>query len=326
MKLVLLPSVFLCAFALCASSPAYSQDVQVREEAVRLLEKADAISTAPNLPNFERTDTFRVYSSDSIQEGSFSRIVIQGAGRRDEYTLGDDHLVNVFTRGQLAVAGTARVVPPAMMRLLRLTPIELVSFDHEDVIHSITNRQVDGRPARCIQFDTIGGNKTDSNELCVDSANGTLVSESLQGGLVENSDFFPFAGALIPGMIRYSEAGVLKMEITQTMTELTDATPNVLAAPPNAQIRKMCTTYRRHFGISMPQPKPGNGGEEAEIMVRGIVGVDGRVGDAIIQSSERPDLNAEALSLIQQWIFTPALCNGVPRTAEASFALHFEGR
>jgi TonB family protein len=326
MKLVLLPSAVLCAFVLCALSPAYGQDPQLREEAVRLLEKADAISTSPKLPNLERTDTFRVYGSDSIQEGSFSRVVIQGTGRRDEYTLGGDHLVNVFTREQLAVAGTVQVLPAAMIRLLQLTPIDRVRFDHEDVIHSITNREVDGRPARCIQFDTIGGNKTDSNELCVDSVNGTLVAENLRGTLIENSDFFAFAGALMPGKIRYSEAGVLKMEITQTMTELTDATPNLLAAPPNAQIRKMCTTYRRAFGVSMPQPKPGNGGGEAEIMVRGIIGADGRVRDAIIQSSERPDLNAEALSLIRQWVFTPALCNGAPNALEASFALHFEGR
>jgi hypothetical protein len=326
MKPTLLLVALLSTVMICLATPVYSQDVQLREEAVRLLEKADAVSTSPKLPNLERTDTFRVYGSDSIQEGNFSRIVIQGTGVRDEYTLGDDHLVNVFTRGQRAVAGTARVVPPTMMTLLRITPIDRVRFDHEDVIHSITNREVGGHPARCIQFDTIGGHRTDSNEICVDSANGTLVSENLRGALIENSDFFPFAGALIPGKIRYSEAGVLKMEITQTMTELTDATPNVLAAPPNALIRKRCTTYRRPFGVSIPQPKPGNDGGEAEIIVRGVIGVDGRVRDAIIQSSERPDLNTEALGLIQHWVFTPALCNGVPNTTEASFALHFEGR
>ena len=74
--------------------------------------------------------------------------------------------------------------------------------------------------------------KTESNELCVDSANGTLLSEKLGNDFIENGDFFPFAGALFPGTISYSDAGVLKMQVTQTMTALTDATPNVLAAPP----------------------------------------------------------------------------------------------
>jgi hypothetical protein len=117
------------------------------------------------------------------------------------------------------------------------------SASHEDVIHSIANREVGGRPARCIEFDTAAGEKTESNELCVDSAHGTLLSEKLGNDFIENGDFFPFAGALFPGTISYSEAGVLKTQVTQTMTALTDATPNVLAAPPDAQIRKACTTY-----------------------------------------------------------------------------------
>jgi outer membrane biosynthesis protein TonB len=61
-------------------------------------------------------------------------------------------------------------------------------------------------------------------------------------------------------------------------------------------------------------------------MVRGMIWGDGRVHDAIVQSSERPDLNAEARSLIQQWVFTPAFCNGAPHRTEASFELHFQGR
>jgi TonB family protein len=160
----------------------------------------------------------------------------------------------------------------------------------------------------------------------VDPANGTLVFEKLGDELIENSDFFPFAGALIPAKISYSYSGVPKLEILQTMTVLTDATADVLAAPPNAQIRQLCTTYRRPLGQSMPQPKPGNGGGESDVVVRGLIGTDGRVHDAVVQSSERPDLNAEALSLIAQWVFTPGMCNGSPNQNEASFVLHFQGR
>ena len=76
----------------------------------------------------------------------------------------------------------------------------------------------------------------------------------------------------------------------------------------------------------MPQPKPGNGGTDIEVVVRGIIAGDGRVHDAVVQSSERPDLNAEALDLIHQWVFTPALCDGKPNVTEASFTLHFQGR
>ena len=54
----------------------------------------------------------------------------------------------------------------------------------------------------------------------------------------------------MPGKITHSVGGV-RTEITQTMTPLTDAGPNVLAAPENAQMHGLCTTYRRPFGVSM---------------------------------------------------------------------------
>jgi TonB family protein len=322
MKPVLTLLAIILACDIC-----FAEDPQLRQEAVRLLERANALSLAPNLPNLERTVTFRVFNSGSAdQEGTFTRVVVQGTGRRDETTFGDYHVINVWASGHLATTRTKELAPPDVVTVMRLTPILLVRFDHEDVIQAITERQVGGRSLRCIDFDTVAGQKTANNELCIDEGNGTLVSEKLGEELIENTDFFPFAGALIPGNISYSYSGVPKIEIAQTMTELTDATPNVLAAPPNAQIRRFCTTYRRPLGESMPQPKPGNGGEDFDVVVRGIIGADGKVHDAVVQSSERPDVNSEALGLIQQWAFMPGLCNGRPNPTEASFTLHFQAR
>jgi hypothetical protein len=310
-----------------ASVLSFSQDIRVREEAVLLLEKANAASTGVRLPNLERIDTFRVFGSDpAIKEGTFTRVVIQGTGRREETTFGDYHVIDVFTDKGLATVRTRELAPPEVRTLMRLTPIYHVRFDHEDVIHSITSRDVNGRPARCIEFDTIAGQKTQANEICLDAANGAIVLQKLGDELIENSDFFSFAGALLPGRINYSFAGAPKMEITQTMAALTDATPNVLVAPPNAQMRQFCKTFRRPFGEFMPQPKPGNGATDVDVVVRGMILQDGRIHDAVVQSSERPDLNAEALDVIHQWVFTPGLCNGQPGTFEAIYMLHFQGR
>src|SRR5262249_6136653 len=161
----------------------------------------------------------------------FTRVVVQGTGRRDEYSFGDFHLLNVWTQKQVAVVGGPHLVPPELVNVLRITPIWLVHFNGEDVIHAITEGKVNGITARCILFDTVKGERTDNNELCVDAANGTLVLERLGGEVVENSEFFPFASALMPGKISYSFAGVRTIEITQTMAPLTDADPNVLVAP-----------------------------------------------------------------------------------------------
>lgn len=46
----------------------------------------------------------------------------------------------------------------------------------------------------------------------------------------------------------------------------------------------------------------------------------------MVVSSERPDLFEEALSLIQQWTFTPGVCDGKPNSEEVIVTLHFHGR
>jgi TonB family protein len=76
----------------------------------------------------------------------------------------------------------------------------------------------------------------------------------------------------------------------------------------------------------MPQPKPGNAGHDTDILVRGMVGVDGKIHDPVVQASDRADLNAEALQIVGQWEFTPAMCNGLANTMQVDIVLHFRGR
>jgi Gram-negative bacterial TonB protein C-terminal len=303
------------------------QDVSVREEAVSLIERAHAASLPPSFPNYEYTATFRVLdTSSAAQEGSYTRVAVQGAGIREEITFGDYHVVNVYANGTLATNRTTPLVPAEINMVKHLTPINLVRFDDKDVIRSIDAKELDGRTVRCIEFDTIAGQTDQQNELCVDAAMGTLVSEKLGDDLIENSDFFPFAGALFPAKIKYSHSGVQKLEISQSMTALTDAPANVLAVPPDARILQRCVTYRRPIGQSMPQPQAGNGRVSTDIFLRGMIGTDGRIHGAVVQSSDRNDLNEEALNIIHEWIFMPAECNGHPNQTEASFVLHFQGR
>jgi TonB family protein len=100
----------------------------------------------------------------------------------------------------------------------------------------------------------------------------------------------------------------------------------VLVPPPDVRILQLCTTYRRAIGQSMPQPKPGNRSSDAEVVVRGIIGEDGKLHNALVQHSERPDLNSEALNVAAQWVFLPAMCNGKPNPSEATLVLHFRDR
>jgi hypothetical protein len=304
-----------------------AQDPELRREAIQLLERANRVSLSPKLPNLERVDTFRVFESSSgSQEGTFTRVVVQGTGKREESRFGEYHSLDIWSDGHLATVRTSELAPPEMDTVIQLTPIYLVRFADDDVIHAIVDKATGGKKIRCIEFDTIRGQKIEDNEICVDPSNGTLVLEKIGNDLIENSEFFPFAGALLPARIAYSFAGGRKMEISQSMTELTDTSENVLAAPPEAKVYDFCKTYRRPIGTSMPQPKAGAGGRNVDVVIRGIISTDGKVHEAVVQTAERPDLGAEALALVQQWVFTPAMCDGNPNTEEAAFIVHFHGR
>jgi Gram-negative bacterial TonB protein C-terminal len=312
---------------LVSATTASAQEPEVRRQAVELMERATAASVAATLPNLERIDTFRALDAPrGTREGKFTRVVVQGVGKREESSFGDYHLVQIWTNGHLARAGSGEIAPPEIETVYNITPIRIPRFDGEDVIHRIVTKAVAGKNARCIEFDTITGQKIENNEFCLDPANNALILSKTGDELVENSDFFLFAGQLIPSKITYTFAGVRKLEISQTMTELKESTENVLTAPPDAQILAFCKRYRRPIGVSMPQPKAGNGGRDIDVAIRGIIGTDGKIHEAVVQSSERADLGEEALSLVQQWVFTPGICDGSPNTTESIFMVHFHGR
>jgi hypothetical protein len=310
------------------SSESAAQDPNVRAQAVELLEKANGISLSPQMPNVKRTDEFQVLDTSSpVREGMFTREVIQGAGRREEMAFGDFHAVDVWTPSGLKDVRTSEIRPAEVTTVMRFTPVWRVMFADDDVIRSIVDKAGEGeQKLRCIEFDTIRGQRTDNNEICVDAATGALARQKIGSQLVEYSEFFSFAGALLPGKIFYSSDGVRKLEIAQTMVELKDSADSVLGAPPNADVRPWCTTYKRAIGERMPQPKEGNSGGNVDVVIRGMIGRDGRVHQAVVQSAERPDLGAEALTLVQQWVFSPAVCDGRPSTEEATLVMHFQRR
>lgn len=75
-----------------------------------------------------------------------------------------------------------------------------------------------------------------------------------------------------------------------------------------------------------PTPAKGTGQSNVDVIVRGVVEADGRLHRTLIDRSDRPDLNAEALDAVAQWTFTPALCDGRPNATMVTVAVHFFGR
>lgn len=319
-----LASAILIAFV---GGDCAAQVVQLRQEAETLLERADFLSSPRHFHSYEQAITFRSFSAEGVRQGRFSSVVQGPRSYRDEYEFGDFRLLVVVNGTMVADLGDRARAPVEVRRMTRLNHPYTARFDESDIIRSIQDSQVNGRPARCIEFDTVRGEKTSANELCIDKEYGALARVHANDETITNSDFFPYRGTYFPSHIVY-EQNDLRMELEQTKIETVGPfDPDLLTPPPNARILgHVCTVYRRPFGRFMPQPKPGQGGANVDVMVHGTVRIDGTVRDASIDVSERADLNAEALQLFGSWRFAPATCDGTPLEIPAEITLHFQNR
>ena len=306
----------------------HAEDPALRQAAVQLLEKANAVSTIAVHPNLEQTVTFRSFDLAESGEGQFHRTWAGKDGHRDDTRFGTYYLLNIWLPDQLIVKGEGPQTPGVVLRMKKSIPIRLVMFDHEDIIRSITDAGIGGRPASCIDFDTVFGGKTQANQICVDKQLGVLLRFRDGSDTYENSEFFAFAGAYLPGRIDISHNGQPLLEVHQKFTPIEGAIdPAIFEPPAGAEIRSKCKESRRAFGVTMPQPPAGNNGTETiDVKLHGFVGRDGRVINPYVVESDRPDLNAEAVKLVSTWTYTPGLCDGRPNVQQFTFVVHFQGR
>jgi hypothetical protein len=209
-----------------------AEDVKLREQAVHLLEHANAVSLPGGIPNYEHVVSFRVYDLDgTAKEGTFSHAAVGATGYREEETLGDYHAVSVRSGDRISsTAGWHE--PPELREVREQLPVQLGRFDKEDVIRSIENSSVLGRPAKCIQFDTHFGSTLQANQICMDAERGAVLRWQVGDELIENSDYFAFANLWEPAHIRRMVRGTLRLEIEQQLT-VTQGTvdPNFFTPP-----------------------------------------------------------------------------------------------
>lgn len=309
-----------------STAVSFAQDVQLREKAVTLLEHANSISVPHEFAPYDQVITFQSFTSAGTQRGQFTSVVQGPRSYRDEYQFGDFDLLVVVNGSLIADVGDRAKAPLEVRRMTRLNRPYTARFDQSDIIRSIQDSEINGRPAHCIEFDTVVGEKNDANELCIDAQLGVVLRTRANSEIITNSDFFAYRDTYLPAHITYEQTG-LRMELQQLKKEIEGSVnPDFLTPPPNALVGNVCTTYRRPFGQVMTQPKPGNGSEKVDVMLHGTVRTDGGIRSISIDRSDRPDLNEEAIKLFSRWQFSPAICDGVPLEVPADVTLHFVGR
>jgi len=306
-----------------------AEDVKLREQAVHLLEMANAASLPGALSSYDQVVSFRWHENDgSVKEGTFTRVWENPGNHRDEITMGDYHLVMVISGNRISSIASGPM-PPEVRELRKRLPVYLGRFDKEDVIRSVDEASVLGRAAKCISFNTQFGNTLQANQICVDAERNTLLRWQVGDELIENADYFPIAGLWEPGHIRRFMKGVLLLEVEQHMAAIQGPVDPNFFSPPSRHWDELyeCKNKRRPVGVSTPMPPAGNAGTgNIDVIVHGNIRENGSVQDAEIEFSPRPDLNDEALKLVSTWKFFPLLCSDKAVTLEGDMVVHFQDR
>jgi Gram-negative bacterial TonB protein C-terminal len=318
---------FLSALLLSCGIQSAAQDLSVRVEAVRLMEHANAVSRPTHrIRNHKEEITFRAYHLDGTTMDGRADNIIAGDIERFETTLGDYHMISIHYPDKI-VQNEAPPTPAEALELEKLTPLLIGRFDKSDVIHSITPATLNGRPAKCVQFETINGRtEQPANEICFDNELGTLVRWNVAEDLIEDTDYVSFEGVLMPRTIRHYINGKLRMEVKQEFSVIEDPIDWAALTPPDAHPLRMCYDYKPPVIQSTPQPADAGPGPWYDVKVYGAIGPDGRVQQATVLPAGRPDLEKRAIEIVSSWVFSPPLCNGKPTIIGTDMVVHFAPR
>ncbi len=319
----------LCAVAAhgqaASMSPGILEDPALRAEAVRLLERANLVSTPGTWPPNEMRLHFRFGSPAPgfPAEGEYVSSVGGPGLRRQQWDYGPYHFTQVRNGQRLRLDQAAVSAPPQLQLLNEVAPVYLVRFDDKDIIRAITTPS---EGVRCIAFDTLSGDRLESNEICVDEPHGWLLSIRSGDVVTRNSSFFPFGRSFLPGHIERWRGNDMLIAVDESVELKNDYPADFFEVPADTKAY-LCPDFRRAFEISTPQPPAANRSLDiTDIRLTGVIGMDGRVSNLKPIETSRPDLNDEAIKLVSTWTYEPAQCRGAPAVWGTTFTVHFKGR
>ena len=304
-----------------------AEDPQLRAEAVRLMERAVMLTT-PVWPANEEFFNFRVLhpAAGEAAEGSIKIGVRTRVNKRWEFIYGTYKFIRVQDGSEVATYRSENAEPAALTSVRKLLPAFHGQFERADVIRRISDATVDGRPARCIDFDTLKGDQQQSGQVCVDAQSGFLLSVRQGDETIRQSAYFRFNNASLPGHIERWMGNEKLVEIDSRVVVRTEYPPEYFDYPPDAKIGHGCREFHRAFADRTPQPEPKTQSNEAvTVRLHGRVGKDGKPAALKVLDAARPDLAEEALRVVSGWTFHPAMCEYQPATEERDFEVTFKG-
>lgn len=308
---------------------AAAEDLQLRTQAVQLMDRARAASVIRGGPYYLRTEASFVATRDGggLTSGTLIRTRGMNGSLRMDVTFGEWQASMVFADSQIGKVGPWDFPPYAVRKLLGLVPYSVGQFDNQDVIRTIRDGGAGGQAATCVDYDTIRGESRTSNTICVSKADGTLLEERDRGRVFEYSKYADVVGAKYPQHIDYSEESGFHFSGDLTMTKLDSLSDDTFAIPSGAQSGALCKTVTLPTPLSTPQPAA-KGGVDApvvNVVVRVFLTAAGTVIEPHVAKPTTPELDAAAVKLVQTWTFDPATCDGKPNGVPWDLVVHFQG-
>jgi hypothetical protein len=226
------------------------EDPKLRAEAIALLERANRVSTPAVWPPNEMTLRFRVPdpATGESSEGVYVSSVGGPGLRRQEWRYGEYQPVQIRNGQRVSVTQNNTPKPGILELLPKVTPVYLVRFDQQDIIRSIVDGPGD---VRCIHFETVFGDRSQSSEICLASREGWLLSIRQGDEMTRNSNFFAFAGAFLPGHIERWLGSRKAIEIDEAVIPKSDYPPDFFSVPEMAS-GFICQNFRRAYAESTP--------------------------------------------------------------------------
>ena len=326
--------VIAASFANCQTATLRTEipqeDPKIRANAVLLQEQAVQASTPPSWTDVVIDTKFHLGNPLPGEAADGEHILTVSPWwklRRHEWIYGSVHSILVRNGDLFTRLVSEGQLPPFAGFIENNTPIDLVRFNQQDVIHSITQRPND---SECIQFDSVFGDREQAGEICVDRQRHWMVSKKLGDVLTLYSRFVPFNNAYVPEHVERWVAGVPQIVFEQSVQPRTDFPADYFYVPENATIRAMdaaCKEFRFPHPLDAPQPEPVSSAPTVtEIQLQGLVGANGHTSFLRALDNQYPDLNQQAIRIVSAWTFTPPTCDGKPSAWYTKFTVEFKGR
>ncbi len=302
-------------------------------EAATLIEHAKQLSDirAEGAPAFRLKLTFKIINENgSVSEGSYAESWVSKAQWRRESVLADFRRTQVASGRKLWLLDSSTTVPEYLGYFLSLTNIGRFQAEAWKS-GKVADRQLNGLNVHCLEVK----NGPDARSvLCFDKISGAIVaafSPSQSGSRIGETvcfynDYQKFGDRELARSYECEEDKHPRIEARVDELAAEPAIdPTFFTPPERAKESVNCLSPikppKAVYSPDPPRPQTHTG--PALVILKMVVGTDGKPHDLKVTSAPNRDFDGAALEAVRQWTFKPGTCDGEPVETQVAVDMNF---